>query len=117
MVMVLFVCVMAVSVSFANVTTQRSQNQALHAELIRLENINSSLELQISDARNLDEVEYIARTRLNMSEPVPGQITVVNLIPKEQIVHDFTVMPEYELAFNEQVSRFFERLRVFFVGG
>jgi hypothetical protein len=100
----------------ANVTLQRVQNSELESELTSLLNLNSSLTLELSGDLDMIEIEYRARTNLNMSEPLPHQIILIELAREVTPDVDFTLPPQYESRFFENVSGFFSRFWNFITG-
>ena len=101
-------------VAGANVTIQRNTNNQLRNQLRSIEIHNGQIANQIAQARNIEEVEYIARNSLNMSEPMPHQIVAVNIIESRELVVDFTQPHEYEPTFSESAVEFLQRMFVFF---
>ena len=109
-----FFAILGYIVAGANVTLQRNYNTQLRNQLRDIEIHNSQITNQIAQARNLEEVEYIARNNLNMSEPLPHQIVAVNIIDRRELTVDFTSPPEYELTLAETVANFFQYMFAFF---
>lgn len=108
---IIFVCALAVAMSFANVSLQRSTNQALAAQLRKEENVTSDLSIEISETRNLDEIAELARTRLDMSERNPFQ-TIYIEVPEQ--AYDITSIIEptvEEEPLSEKIMNVFLRLR------
>ena len=112
----IFILGLGTAIAGANVTIQRNINVTLANTLRDIEHQNSQIYADILNARNLDDVEYIARNRLGMSEPLSHQIIPITLIPSREMVHDFTEPMEYELTFMEEVGGFFTRIVDFFIG-
>ncbi|MCL1935442.1 MAG: cell division protein FtsL [Defluviitaleaceae bacterium] len=81
-----FLFIFFVVLTFANLTLQRTENNSLLNTLIQIENENERLERYIFNSRNLEEIEYLAKTRLNMSRPNQSQIIFIDLI--EQRIFD-----------------------------
>lgn len=84
----IFCCALAASISIANVSLQRNYNQNLTTQLRSMERETEELGLQVLEARNLEEIEHLARTRLGMSEPNPHQIIYINVDLSPDIVDE-----------------------------
>lgn len=112
-----FLLVMGMVVGNANVTLQRNTNVALMSVLREIELQNGHIYAEIIEARNLDEIEYIARHVLGMSEPLPHQIISIDVMAPRENIHDFTVMVPYELTLVEEVSQWFEQMMDFLFRG
>ena len=83
-------CFLGILVAGANVTLQRNANAQVLDQIRRMEIQNNRLQNQITQARNLDEIEQIARERLGMAEPLPHQVHAVTLIPEVEIIPVFS---------------------------
>lgn len=110
-----FLSLLAVVVAGANVTLQRNKNTQLANQLREIEAQNSRLQNQILQARNSDEIEYIARNRLGMSEPLPHQTITTYLIPAVEVVSVFTAPVDQQLTRAEHFQYFFGSVRAFFM--
>ena len=104
-------------VAGSNVTIQRNANNAIRNQLREMEMFNSQLVNQIAQARNPEEIEYLARNELGMSEPLAHNIIAVNLAPQRELIYDFTLPPQYELTYSERFIGFLNSMVSFFVGG
>lgn len=110
-VIVIFLCALVVSMSFANVSLQRRTNQQLANQLRQMENETNGLSIEISETRNLEEIAHLARTRLDMSEPNPFQTIYIEL-PEQ--AHDNTLILEptvVEESLGEKIRNILLRLR------
>ena len=116
-IMLLFVLGLLVTISFSNVTIQRNLNNRLAQELLAAENTNAQLLFQINNLRNLDDVDYIARTRLGMSDPMPYQITLIYVAHPVEIIYDYTIPIEIALTLTERMLDTVHRAIDFFSGG
>lgn len=110
-VFIMFMAGLLILISSANVTLQRNANFALESELRSLQQYEAQLMIQLTHTRDLEIIEYLARTRLNMSESAAHQIMPITLPPPAEIVVDFTVMPVQELTWQERTR---DLLRGFF---
>lgn len=111
-----FLLGIGMTVAGSNVTLQRNINNQLLGTLRELEIQNSQISAEIVETRNLEEVEYIARTRLGMSTPLPHQIIQVEVMPERELVVDFNEPVTYDRTVTEQVSDVFSRITHFFSG-
>ena len=69
-------------VSYSMVTTQTARNNKLRTELKSMQSRTAELSIEVTQSMDLVEIERIARTRLEMSEPQLHQIVHVN-VPRE----------------------------------
>lgn len=115
-IILLFLMGLGVVIAGSNVTLQRNINNSYRNQLSALETSNIRLYNQINQARNLEDIEYMARNNLNMSEPLSHQITAINVIEQRELVHDFNRPPIYTLTFRERVEGFFTNMFSFFTG-
>lgn len=93
-IVLIFLCALATSISFANVSLQRNYNQHLFSQLREMERLTVDLGMQVLEARNLEEIEYLARTRLQMSEPNPHQIIHIS-VDMQSAVYDTSYVVEH----------------------
>ncbi len=73
---IVFICLFAVN------TKKESEINGHLEELKKLEESNYMLKTEAAKNINLEEIEKIAKTRLNMQKPAPHQIVYIN-IPKQ----------------------------------
>ncbi len=85
----IFVCMFAVNNKKENEITSNI------AELKRLEESNSVLQTEVNKNINLEEIEKIAKTKLNMQKPAPHQIVYIN-IPKQSYTVQYNLPEEDE---------------------
>jgi len=88
-----FVCLFAVN------SKKESEINTNIAELKRLEEANSVLKTEMTKNINLEEVEKVAKTRLNMQKPSPHQIVYIN-IPKKSYTVQYNLPDEDEEEFS-----------------
>ncbi|MCL1995417.1 MAG: DUF515 domain-containing protein [Defluviitaleaceae bacterium] len=104
-------------VAGSNVTIQRNTNNAIRNQLQAIELSNSQLANQIAQARDIEEIEYLARNDLGMSEPLAHNIIVINIASERELVYDFTLPPQYDPTYGERLVDFFNNMVNFFIGG
>ena len=119
----IFLCALATLISFANVSLQRNYNQNLSAQLRYMEAVTTDLGMQVLEARNLEEIEQLARTRLGMSEPNPHQIIYIN-VDMQSAIYDTSYVVEHlvesfgvEESWIERVSNILISVKEFLLGG
>jgi len=111
-IILLFICATAISMSVANVSLQRRHNQFLGAQLREMENVTNNLAIQVSEARNLEEIKTLAETRLGMSPPEPHQIIYINVPSESSYNTNYFFEPtNVEEAFS--IRKYIERLKSF----
>lgn len=115
-ILIVFLMGLGLVVSGSNVTIQRNINARLSNDLRSLEMSNTQIFNQILQSRNIEEIEYLARNNLGMSEPMPHQVVMVPIIEERPLVQDFTKPYEYELTLSEQTTEFFRYMFAFFTG-
>lgn len=108
-------CLVAVVAAGSNVTIQRENNTRAQNHLRHLEVQNTRLQNQINQARNLAEIEYIARNRLGMSEPLLHQIHGVSLIPAVEVIPVFSTPLTPSVYDTNELMGFLERVHRFLV--
>jgi len=79
---IMTVCFGLCVVSYSMVATQTSKNNKLRTDLKAMQSRTAELSIEVTQSMDLVEIERIARTRLEMSEPQLHQIVHVN-VPKE----------------------------------
>lgn len=114
MILLAFLLLLGVVIAGANVTLQRNYNTQLANQLRHIEIQNNQLRNQINQARNLEDIEYIARTRLGMSEPSAHQVQAVTLIPAVYVEAVFTDYLDYNYDNTSSISDFFRSIINFF---
>ena len=110
---VIFVCVLAMLAAGANVTLQRQENAHAANQLRQLDVQNTRLQNQITQARNVDEIKYIARTRLNMDDPPTHNIHAVTLVPMVEVPAVFSAPIDINIEDTSQWVVWFENMRDF----
>jgi len=91
-----FVCMFAVN------NKKENEINSNIAELKKLEQSNSVLQTEVNKNVNLEEIEKIAKTKLNMQKPAPHQIVYIN-IPKQSYTVQYN-LPEDDEEENELVK-------------
>lgn len=114
MVIIGFLLLLAVTVAGSNVTIQRRYNTQFVNDLRNIEIQNNQLQNQIDQARNTEKIMYIARNRLNMSEPLPHQVRSISLIPSVHVEPVFTMPVHQTLTTRENIQSFFYNMLYFF---
>jgi len=84
-VMIIFVCAMTIILTHAQITGVERQIAQYNQELRSLETIKLSRESQLSNRYSLDQIEYIATTRLGMIHPDPSQIIEIYVPPQSNV--------------------------------
>ncbi|MCL1924608.1 MAG: hypothetical protein FWF50_03385 [Defluviitaleaceae bacterium] len=103
-------------ISGANVTLQRIQNTQLETQLADILNTNNALLIELSGDLDMLDIDYLARTSLNMAEPLLHQIEHIVLPPVRTPEIDFTLLPQYEPHFFDGFASFAARFLVFLIG-
>ena len=75
-------CIGLSVVMYSMVATQTTKNNKLRAELKNMQSRTAELSVEVTQSMDLVEIERIARTRLEMSEPQLHQIVHVS-VPRE----------------------------------
>ncbi|MDR2899868.1 MAG: hypothetical protein LBU94_06115 [Clostridiales bacterium] len=100
---IVFICAVISIVSASNVTTQRLNNSRRLEELKIMQSKTAEMTAEVSASMDLDEIERIARTKLEMSEPGLHQIVYIN-IPKQNyavsVSEDADIEAETDRAFS-----------------
>jgi len=115
----IFLCALATSISFANVSLQRNYNQRLTSQLRTMERATEELGLQVLETRNLEEIEHLARTRLGMSEPSPHQIVYIIVDTSPTIIDSYVEYLEdslHEESLGERIVYIFGNIVEFLLG-
>lgn len=110
-VILIFICAISTSVSIANVSLQRTYNQTLGEQLRRMENTTSNLTIEVSGARNLDEIKFLALTRLGMAPPEPHQIIYIN-VPSKSSYDEYPVLEPINEG-ESFITRHLQRIRYY----
>ncbi len=81
----IFLGAFSLAISYANLYDKQQQVSKLTAELKTMKQENDSLQLEISESFDKDEIERIAKERLRMINPKPYQIIHIN-VPRNNYV-------------------------------
>ena len=112
----LFAMSLLLTIAFSNVSVQRTQNARLSNELMMIETVNNNLYIQIVDARQIEDVDTIAREQLGMGEPRPYQVHFVELVPERFLQLEHQYFPEIQPSIITQMTDTFFNLITFFRG-
>ena len=100
-------------VLYSMVATQTSGNNKLRAELKSMQSRTAELSVELTQSMDLVEIEHLARTRLEMSEPQLHQIVHVN-VPRENYTVYLSETEDVSYAKAEAGSDVFGSLFNFF---
>lgn len=84
---VLFACAIVCILSVSNVKYQKINNSTLLSQLKDEQSRSADLAMEVSNTLDLEKIEEIARTKLNMSEPGAHQIMYINTSKQSYWVH------------------------------
>ena len=119
-IILIFICVMGLSLAFAFTTFKRSHITGLRAQLLRQEEQNAILATEISLKYDMDQIKEIAVERLGMIEPRPHQIVYIP-VPRQNysLYNEGAEVNENEEIysalkdFNNLINRFLHRVTRF----
>ena len=80
-VLIVFVCAIVITLTHAQITGVERQITQYNQELQNLQDTNMSRTSQLSNRYSLEQIEYIATTRLGMIHPDPSQIIEIYVPP------------------------------------
>jgi len=84
-VIIVFICAMAIILTHAQITGVERQILQYNRELRELEDENMSRTFQLSNRYSLEQIEYIAITKLGMIHPDPSQIIEIYVPPHNNV--------------------------------
>ncbi len=89
-VMFIFVLALGVVCSFATITEKQMKVASAKTELKKMRDANIQLRTEIAQSLKLDEIEFLATTKLGMTKPQAYQIVHIS-VPKQSYVIQSTV--------------------------